>query len=260
MAAPAGTAPEAMAAISPTGSSDGQAGGPEYTDGVMPRIRRVIATNMAASLQTLAQLTHHHAFDASQLMKLRRAFKEHGAARGLDGISIGDMILFAVSRTLLDFPYMNSLLLDGDVVRTYRDVHLGVAVDTPRGLMVPVIFSANRKSLRQISDEVKSLALAAREGNINPDLLQGATFTVSNLGPTGVEIFTPIINPPQVGILGVCGSTTRVKRGAEGLVAYPSIGLSLTYDHRAVDGAPASRFAGQLAKNLEAFLLLLADR
>jgi pyruvate dehydrogenase E2 component (dihydrolipoamide acetyltransferase) len=233
--------------------------GAEYRDEPMPKIRRLIAANMVASLQNTAQLTHHHSFDATLLLELRKQYKEGGAVRGLGGISVGDMILYAVSRTLRDFPYMNSLLLEGDVIRSYETVHLGLAVDTPRGLMVPTIFHADRKSLKEISDEVKFLAEMARSGKINPDLLQGATFTVSNLGPTGVEMFTPILNPPQVGILGVCGSVTRVKAGPGGPTTYSAIGLSLTYDHRAVDGAPASRFATQLARNLEAFPLLLTE-
>ena len=234
--------------------------GPEYRDEPMTKIRRVIAANMQASLANTSQLTHHHSFDATMLLTLRRVYKTEGEVKGLGGISIGDMILFAVSRTLPDFPYLNCHLLDGDVIRQWRDVHLGVAVDTPRGLMVPTVFSANRKTLKEISDEVKSLAEAARSGSISPDLLQGGTFTVSNLGPTGVEVFTPILNPPQVGIIGVCGAVTRVKQGPEGLSAYQSIGLSLTYDHRGVDGAPASRFAQQLVKNLENFPLLLTER
>jgi pyruvate dehydrogenase E2 component (dihydrolipoamide acetyltransferase) len=102
------------------------------------------------------------------------------------------------------------------------------------------------------------LAAAARSGGINPDLLSGGTFTVSNLGATGVEMFTPILNPPQVGILGVCGLVTRIREGETGVETYPAMGLSLTYDHRAVDGAPASRFAQALCENLEKFPVLLA--
>jgi pyruvate dehydrogenase E2 component (dihydrolipoamide acetyltransferase) len=212
---------------------------------------------MLHSLQSSAQLTHHHSFDASVLLALRARFKEGGGAFGASGISVGDMILFGVARTLLEHPGMNSHFLGGGL-RRFTGVHLGVAVDTPRGLMVPTVFDADKKSLLEISREVKELAGQARAGDINPDRLKGGTFTVSNLGPTGVEIFTPIINPPQVAILGVCGTVTRIREGAGGVEAYPSIGLSLTYDHRAVDGAPASRFAQALCGNLERFALLLA--
>ena len=231
----------------------------EFVEERMPKIRRVIADNLLSSVLNSAQLTHHHSFDASMVLNMRKSYKNYGADMGLDCVSVGDMILYAVSRTLKDYKYMNALLLENGVLRTYSAVHLGVAVDTPRGLIVPTIFNAERKSLRQISAEVRELAATARSGQINPDRLQGATFTVSNLGPTGVEVFTPIINTPQVAILGVCGVVDRVRAGVSGVEVYSSIGLSLTYDHRAVDGAPASRFAQALAKNLENFPLLLSD-
>ncbi|MDR1801671.1 MAG: 2-oxo acid dehydrogenase subunit E2 [Lachnospiraceae bacterium] len=233
--------------------------GEAYTDEKLTKIRSVIASAMINSLQSAAQLTNHHSFDASAILAYRKLLK--AGDENYSGISLGDMVLFAVSRTLPDFPYLNALLIDeGKVIRTYKNVNLGVAVDTPRGLMVPTVFDANLKSLKEISDEVKALASACRAGNISPDLLQGGTFTVSNLGTTGVEVFTPILNPPQVGILGVAGVVNRVREGANGIEVYPAMGLSLTYDHRAVDGAPASRFAQALAKNLEQFTLILAGK
>lgn len=229
----------------------------EYTDEPFTKIRSVIAKSMTSSLQNLAQLTHHHSFDATEILTLRAMYKESGD-EALSGVSIGDMVLLATVRTLMEHPEVNSLLPDDTTLRRYHSVHLGVAVDTPRGLMVPTVFHADQKSLTEISAEVKTLAASARKGNINPDLLTGATFTVSNLGATGVEMFTPIINPPQVAILGVCGRTTKVKETKNGLTAYPSIGLSLTYDHRALDGAPASRFAQAVIEKLERFRLLLS--
>ena len=106
---------------------------------------------------------------------------------------------------------------------------------------------------------MKELAAQCREGNINPDKLSGGTFTVSNLGNLGVESFTPVINPPQTGILGVCGTIERVRKGKDGSIEiYPAMGLSLTYDHRAVDGTPAARFQKELGANLENFTALLA--
>ena len=136
-------------------------------------------------------------------------------------------------------------------------MHLGVAVDTPRGLMVPTLFHADQKSLSQISAEAKALAAACQDGSINPDLLQGASFTISNLGALGVEHFTPVVNPPQAGILGVNCITERVRTVEGQLTAYPAMGLSLTYDHRALDGAPASRFLQELCTALENFNALL---
>jgi pyruvate dehydrogenase E2 component (dihydrolipoamide acetyltransferase) len=231
------------------------AAGP-YADEKFPKIRTLIASSMQASLRNSAQLTHHHSFDATEVQTARRAFKANDNP-AIAGVSIGDMILFTVARVLTEHPDMNAHLVEGNVFRRFENVNLGVAVDTPRGLMVPTIFGADKKTLIEISAEVKQLAAAARLGSIDPDLLTGGTFTVSNLGPTGVEMFTPILNPPQVGIFGVCGMTAKVKEADGRMVIYPSIGMSLTYDHRAVDGAPASRFAKEVCEKLEQFSLLL---
>jgi pyruvate dehydrogenase E2 component (dihydrolipoamide acetyltransferase) len=242
----------AEASVSRTAAAD------DFTDEKLTQIRRTIAKAMQRSLSETAQLTHHHSCDATAISDLRRKLKQAGEANGLDKISINDMVLFAVSRTLKKYPGMNAHLLNGDTLRSFTGVHLGMAVDTPRGLMVPTIFGADKLSLAEISRTAKELASMAKSGSISPDLLQGATFTVSNLGSLGVEMFTPIINPPQVAILGVCGITTKVRIGASGIEAYPSMGLSVTYDHRAVDGAPASKFAQELADNLSNFDLMLA--
>ena len=175
------------------------------------------------------------------------------------GITLGDIVLYAVSRTLLNHPDLNANMLDDNSIRHFKHVNLGVAVDTPRGLMVPTIFAADTMSLLEISKAVKELAAECRDGAISPDKLSGGSFTVSNLGNMGVESFTPVINPPQTGILGVCGTTDRVRKGANGeIVIYPAMGLSLTYDHRAVDGTPAAKFQKELGNNLENFTALLA--
>ena len=229
----------------------------EYTDVKFSGIRRAISKSMHTSLSTMAQLTHTHSFDATTILNYRKVLK---AAEGdYAGITLGDIVLYAVSRTLLNHPDLNAHMLDDNNIRLFKHVNLGVAVDTPRGLMVPTIFRADEKSLLEISKEVKELAAQCREGNISPDKLTGATFTVSNLGSLGVESFTPVINPPQTGILGVCCTTDRVRKKADGSFdIYPAMTLSLTYDHRAVDGSPASRFQKDLCKNLENFTALLA--
>ena len=228
----------------------------EYEDVAFTGIRKVIAKSMTTSLQSMAQLTQHFSFDATAIQGYRKLVK---GIEAYSGITLGDIVLYAVSRTLLDHPDLNANMVGEDTLRRFKHVHLGVAVDTPRGLMVPTIFNADQKSLLEISNEVKSLAEQARSGKISPDLLSGGTFTVSNLGNTGVEMFTPVINPPQTGILGVCGITQRVKTGKDGEFAvYPAMGLSLSFDHRAVDGAPAAKFMQALCKNLEQFTALLA--
>lgn len=229
----------------------------EYTDVKFSGIRRAISKSMHTSLSTMAQLTHTNSFDATTILAYRKTLK---AAEGeYAGITIGDIVLYAVSRTLLNHPDLNAHMLDDNNIRLFKHVNLGVAVDTPRGLMVPTIFHADEKSLLEISKEVKELAAQCRDGAINPDKLTGGTFTVSNLGNLGVESFTPVINPPQTGILGVCCTTDRVRKGADGSIQiYPAMTLSLTYDHRAVDGSPAARFQKELAHNLENFTALLA--
>lgn len=231
-------------------------------DEPLSHMRKVIAKSMTASLATMAQLTHNISFDASEVRRMRALFKEKGEPFGLERVSINDIVLYAVARTLTNPAHraLNAHLIDdGRTMRYFRAVHLGVAVDTERGLMVPTIFHAERMSLREISAEAKRLAQACREGRISPDALRGASFTVSNLGALGIESFTPVINPPQTGILGVCAMRDAVRMRNGQIEVYPSIGLSLTYDHRALDGSPASRFLVDLKANLENFALLLAQ-
>ena len=228
--------------------------GEPYTDVKLTNIRKVIAKNMAASLATIPQLTHTLSFDATEIMALRAKFKKDADA-SLAGITLNDMVLFAVAHTLLEFPELNAHLLE-DSIRLFRQVNLGVAVDTPRGLMVPTIFAADKLSLRELAAQSKELAAKCQNGNISPELLQGGTFTVSNLGNLHIEHFTPIINPPQTGILGVNTIIQRVREVNGQIRVYPAMGLSLTYDHRAIDGAPASRFLMKLQENLESFSLL----
>jgi len=217
-------------------------------------MRRTIARTMYHSLQSMAQLTHTASFDATGLLNYRKQCKEQEETKG---ITLGDMVLYSVSRTLKAFPEMNAYFLE-DKIRRFGSVHLAVAVDIPTGLVVPVIRNADRLSLKQISDETKRLAEACRNASIAPELFTGGTFTVSNLGNLGIEHFTPIINPPQVGILGVNTVMLRPRRADNGTVSfYDCMTLSLTYDHRAVDGAPASRFLHALCQNLESFTSLL---
>ena len=229
----------------------------EFEDVKFSGIRRAISKSMSTSLHTMAQLTHNTSFDATCILNYRKALKAAGGEYA--GITIGDIILFAVSRTLKNYPDLNANMLDDNSIRRFTHVNLGVAVDTPRGLMVPTIVHADELSLLEISKAVKELAGQCRDGAINPDLLSGGSFTVSNLGNMGVESFTPVINPPQTGILGVCGTIDRVRKASDGSIElYPALGLGLTYDHRAVDGTPAARFQQELCRNLENFTTLLA--
>lgn len=143
----------------------------------------------------------------------------------------------------------------GDSIRTYAHANIGHAVDTERGLLVPTLFGADKMTLAELSAAAKAAAAKAREGALTPDEMSGGSFTVTNLGSLGIESFTPVINPPQVAILGVCAAVNRLRDDGS---VYPAMGLSLTFDHRALDGAPAARFLHDLCTALENFGLLLA--
>ncbi len=220
-------------------------------------IRKLIAERMHASLQKTAQLTMNSSADATSLLALRKKLKNSPESFALQKVTVNDLILFAVARVLKDSPEMNALYQD-NALHQYKSVHLAFAVDTPRGLMVPVIRHADKLTLKQLSAEAKRVARACTEGGITPDELSGGTFTISNLGNLGIESFTPVLNPPQVGILGI-GSTQLkpVQQGSE-IVHRQFMGLSITIDHQVVDGAPAARFLQRVAEALANIDLLLA--
>ena len=228
-----------------------------YTEEKITRMRKVIADNMHKSLADMAQLTLNRTFDATAILAMRKQMK--GAEElGLDKVTINDLVLFAVAKTLPEFPDINANFI-GDKMRRFTHAQLGVAIDTPKGLLVPVIRDADTLSVKAISAKVKEYANACKDGSISGDALTGGSFTVTNLGNLGIESFTPIINPPQTAILGVCGTTLRPRQKADGSIEYyQAMGLSLTFDHRVVDGAPAAKFLKAVADKLEKFNLILA--
>ncbi len=230
----------------------------EYTDVKMSNVRKVIAKAMANSLSTTAQLTHTASFDATEIMEFRKKIKPKAEKGEINNITLNDMVMYVVSRVLLKHRDLNANLINGDTMRYFNSVNLGMAVDTPRGLLVPVLFGAEKKSLNEMAGELKMLAKQAQNGTINPDLIRGGSFTVSNLGSFGVESFTPVLNAPETGILGVNTITTRVKEVNGQIKTYPCMSLSLTYDHRALDGAPASKFLRDVCDALENFSVSLA--
>jgi pyruvate dehydrogenase E2 component (dihydrolipoamide acetyltransferase) len=234
------------------------AGEGAVTDTPIKGIRKLIADRMYQSLAESAQFTLNSSASAVRIQELRSRMKASGEDLGLAKITVNDLILFAVSRLLPLFPFMNAHKT-GDTLRTFERVHLGVAVDTPKGLMVPVIRNANLLSLGQISAEAKRLAAACQGGGIKPDELSGSTFTVTNLGSLGITAFTPVINFPEVAILGVCGIELKpVETGDDdGIRFEPHIGFSLTINHQVVDGAPAARFLkalGEAAADIDLWL------
>jgi pyruvate dehydrogenase E2 component (dihydrolipoamide acetyltransferase) len=249
LAADLGAAPVAAAA----------AAAPSAEPTVVPLagIRKLIASKMHESLATTAQLTMNMSFDATGILAYRAKVKAQGEALGLPNITINDIVAYATVQTLIASPELNAHFL-GDKTVQYPFVNLGIATDTDRGLMVPVVHGASEMSLCELSAEVKPLLTDCQKGNINPDLLQGGTFTITNMGMLGIESFTPVLNIPEVAILGVGGLSLKpVMKNGE-VTHVQSINLSLTVDHQVVDGAPAARFLKTLCASLENFELTLA--
>ncbi|MCW0482607.1 dihydrolipoamide acetyltransferase family protein [Gaoshiqia sediminis] len=220
----------------------------------LSNIRKLIAKAMHQSLQNSAQLTHHMSADARKIMALRKQFKKKLEAGEISqNITINDLVCFAVIKALKKFPQVNTHFI-GDSMRWFKKVHLGLAVDTERGLMVPAVKNADDLSIEGLSSQLASVAGAARKGNVDPELLkpEAASFTVSNLGNYGVEMFTPVINLPQTAILGVCTIVPRPKDLGDGVYGFvPMMGLSLTYDHQALDGGEATLFLKEIKDQIE---------
>lgn len=246
--------PEPAAKSAPVQKAQVLQTGADFEIKSIPNIRKLIATAMHQSLQNSAQLTHHLSADARQLLKLRKKYKtEYSEGKIQQNVTINDLVCFAVIRALEKFPQVNTHYL-GDKMKWFKKVHLGLAVDTDRGLMVPALQNADDLSVTGLSWQLQQLATQARSGNVNPDLLnpEAASFTVSNLGNYGVEMFTPVINLPQTAILGVCTIVPRPKEIEEGVYGFvPVIGLSLTYNHQALDGGEATRFLAEVKEQIE---------
>jgi pyruvate dehydrogenase E2 component (dihydrolipoamide acetyltransferase) len=215
-------------------------------------IRGVIARRMHDSLQTMAQLTLTTEVDVTELADQREALKERLAATWTD------VVVRACALVLPAHPRLNATV-EGDRIHLLPDIHIGIAVALDDGLVVPVLRDAGRKSLRQTAEENRALVTRAQQGRATAEELGGSTFTVSNLGGYGVDAFTPIINPPEVAILGVGRVVERPARHDGELVWRRVLTLSLTFDHRAVDGAPAAAFLSALAGQLRDPAMLLSD-
>jgi len=227
----------------------------EYTDKTLSNIRKIIAKNMQRSLQHSAQLTHHASTDARKILNLRKLIKAQKEERLPSTTTLNDMICYAIVDALKAHPEMNAHFLD-DTTRSFHGVHMGIAVDTERGLMVPVLKNADRFTLGGLGQSLRELAESCRNGTIDPDLLAptAGSFTVSNLGAYGIEMFTPVLNLPQCGIMGINTITQRPADLGDGTIGFvPYLGLSLTYDHRAVDGAPASAFLKSVCDRISNF-------
>jgi pyruvate dehydrogenase E2 component (dihydrolipoamide acetyltransferase) len=210
-------------------------------------VREKIASRMRESLSSTVQYTLHASADASGLLMLRARIK---ASSAVPDININDLVTFCTVRALLEVPDLNVLFVDGKILPG-RGIHIGFACDTPRGLLVPVVRNAQTLTVAALATRMKDLSDQAVQNKILADDLSGATFTISNLGGLGIESFTPLLNPPQVAILGVNAIQLKAVR-REGKVEFiDSIGLSLTLDHQIIDGAPGARFLKVVRDKIE---------
>ena len=220
-------------------------------------VRKIISDLMFKSLTTTAQLTLNNSANAEKLLSFRKRLKNSPKYMGLNKITINDLVMFATVKTLKDFPEVNAHFL-GDKIVQYGNVNLGIAVDTERGLMVPVVKNVENLSLKDFAIGNRAVYDRISSNTILPDELSGATFTVTNLGGLGIESFTPVLNIPEVAILGVNNIQLKpVKKDGE-VVFESFIGLSLTFNHQAMDGAPAARFLQSLSNNIKEIDLLTA--
>ena len=248
--ADAGRTPEAAPAAAVAAPAGADYPGAS-TSAPLKGVRKVVAKRMMESLTSTAQLTLNTTANAAGILALRKKVKNADEALGLNKITLNDLVCFAVSRTLPKYPVFNAHLEDG-ILTQFEQVHLGFACDTPRGLLVPVIRSAQALGLKAFSDEAKRLAGGAIDGTIAPDFLSGGTFTVSNIGSFGIETFTPVINLPQTAILGVGAITPRPTVAADGTIGVEQrLNLSLTIDHQVIDGADGARFLRDLVAAIE---------
>jgi pyruvate dehydrogenase E2 component (dihydrolipoamide acetyltransferase) len=238
---------EAARQASGIGAASGAAAGRRA--GLTP-LRRTIARRMRQSLASTAQYTLNASAGAADLLSLRARVKSTGSAEDASAVNITAMVVFCAVRALEAVPELNVEFQD-EAIQPHASVHIGFACDTPRGLLVPVIRDSQVLTLPQLAAQIRMLTARAIAGSIPPDDLTGGTFTVSNLGSYGVESFSPILNPPQVAILGVNAIQLKPVRRDGVVELVDHIGLSLTCDHQVIDGAPAARFLQVVRDRIE---------
>ena len=219
-------------------------------------IRKIIAERMTMSLQTNASVTLHTEVDATNFVELRNLFNEELQKRE-DSLTYTDLLVKIVSIALNEHPRLNATLTDAGI-QLQADINIGVAVALEDGLVVPVVRNADKIGLSDISEQIKTLAEKARNNQLTPSELQGGTFTITNLGNYGVDAFTPIINPPESGILGVGRIIKKPIVHNDEIAIRHMLSLSLTFDHRVVDGAPAAQFLQTVSQYIQnPYLMLL---
>jgi pyruvate dehydrogenase E2 component (dihydrolipoamide acetyltransferase) len=217
----------------------------------MPATRRVIAQRMLESSQTTAPVTLTTEVDATELVTLREQLKQDNPG-AQDIPTYTDLLAKICAHALVQHPALNARIEGGEIV-TLAGVNVGIAVDTERGLLVPVVRAVESKSVRQIAAESRPLLERARAGKLPADEMRGGTFTITNLGMYEIDAFTPIINLPECAILGVGRIVAKpvVFGGAKEITVREMMFLSLTFDHRLVDGAPAARFLQRVKQLVE---------
>lgn len=216
-------------------------------------VRRVIMERMMETVRTVAPVTLTTDADASGLVRIRDLFKAEMGPEDGPVPTFNDMIIRLVALALLEHPELNASLTDAGIVQ-HEHAHIGLAVDLNQGLRVPVVRDADRKSVHQIADEMVGMISTIRDGSISPERLKGSTFTVTSLGPLGIDAFTPLINLPEAAILGVGRIVSRavvVNEETGELGARKMMALSLTFDHRIVDGSPAAKFLQNVVNKIE---------
>lgn len=218
----------------------------------MSRLRQTIARNMTISCSTIPQLTSFDEADVTELDRVRRQMNSSHVSQGTK-LTVVPFLVKAVVAALRQFPVVNaSVDMESHEVRYKEYINIGIAVDTDRGLLVPVLREADQKTLEKVASELTNLAGASRSGEIRPDSLRGATFTISNLGSIGGVHATPIINPPEAAILLVGAARPLPRVIDDAIQVRLMMPLSLTYDHRIIDGAVATRFLIHVRESLAA--------
>ena len=218
-------------------------------------IRQIIAERMTMSVQTNASVTLHTEVDATILVELRELFGEKLQEQGVK-LTYTDLIVKIIANALREHPRLNATLTD-EGIHMLGDINIGVAVALEDGLVVPVVRNADKIGLASISEQIKNLAEKARNNQLTPSELQGGTFTLTNLGNFGVDAFTPIINPPECAILGVGRILKKPVVHNDEIAIRSMLTLSLTFDHRVVDGAPAAQFLQTVSQYIQNPYLLL---
>jgi pyruvate/2-oxoglutarate dehydrogenase complex dihydrolipoamide acyltransferase (E2) component len=216
----------------------------------MSRFAGIAAANLAAANRIIPQVTHHDRADMRAVEAFRAKLKPEAADRGVRLTALAFHVK-ALAICLAEFPRFNaSLTADGETLVLKQFCHIGIAVDTPHGLMVPVVRNADRKGLWQIASEISDLAGRAAQRKIKPDEMGGASMSISNLGGIGGTAFTPIVNPPEVAILGITRTELVPVWENENWTPVPMTPLDLSYDHRVINGAEAARFMAHYAQQM----------